>query len=120
MRTRFADFVAQNPELNVEQEPSGEIVIMSPTGAERSSINSEIARQLGNWAITNEGKTFDSSGMFTFANGAKRAPDAAWISAKRWDTVSVEDRKKFPHIAPDFVVASDKRQTACTAITYKR
>lgn len=104
MRSRFEEFVAQNPDLNVEQEPSGEIVIMSPTGAEGSSTNSEIARQLGNWAVTNGGKTFDSSGMFIFANGAKRAPDAAWISAKRWGTVSVQDRKKFPHIAPDFVI----------------
>jgi Uma2 family endonuclease len=104
MRTRFEEFVAQNPELNVEQEPSGEIVISSPTGAEGSSTNSEIARQLGNWAVANGGKTFDSSAMFIFANGAKRAPDAAWISAMRWDTVSVDDRKKFPHIAPDFVV----------------
>lgn len=104
MRARFAGFVGQNPELNVEQEPSGEIVIMSPTGAEGSSANSEISRQLGNWAVANGGKTFDSSGMFIFANGAKRAPDAAWISAKRWETVPVNDRKKFPQIAPDFVV----------------
>ena len=28
MRARFEAFVAQNPELNVEQESSGEIVIM--------------------------------------------------------------------------------------------
>ncbi len=104
MRARFEEFVVQNPELSVEQDPSGEIVIMAPTGAEGSSTNNEIGRQLGNWAVESGGKTFDSSGMFIFANGAKRAPDAAWISDKRWNTVPIEDRKKFPHIAPDFVV----------------
>ncbi len=42
--------------------------------------------------------------MFVFANGAKRSPDAAWIAKEHWETVPPGDRKKFPHIAPDFVV----------------
>lgn len=104
MRARFDDFVTHNPDLNVEQESSGEIVIMAPTGAEGSSANSEITRQLGNWAIANGGKTFDSSCMFVLANGAKRSPDAAWIAEARWQTLLPEERKKFPRIAPDFVI----------------
>ena len=104
MRARFEGFVSQNPELNVEQESSGEIVIMSPTGAEGSSANSEITCQLTSWSRNTGGKTFDSSAMFVFANGAKRSPDAAWIAQERWETVPLVDRKKFPHIAPDFVV----------------
>jgi hypothetical protein len=70
MRARFEGFVAQNPELNVEQESSGEIVIMSPTGAEGSSANCEITYQLTSWSRHGGGKTFDSSAMFVFANGA--------------------------------------------------
>jgi Uma2 family endonuclease len=104
MRARFDDFVAQNPDLNVEQEPSGEIVIMAPTGAEGSSANSEITYQLVSWCHVAGGKTFDSSCMFVLANGAKRSPDAAWITDKRWQTIPPAERKKFPRIAPDFVI----------------
>ena len=104
MLARFEDFVQQNPHLVVEQECSGEIVIMAPTGAEGSSSNSEIARQLGNWAIQAGGRVFDSSAMFILANGAKRSPDAAWIQTDRWMAVPDVDRKKFPQIAPDFVI----------------
>ena len=104
MLARFDEFVSQNPHLVLEQDCTGEVIIMPPTGAEGSSSNSEIARQLGNWAITAGGRVFDSSAMFILGNGAKRSPDAAWIQTDRWDALPIEERKKFPHIAPDFVI----------------
>ena len=104
MLARFDEFVDQNRHLNLEQDCSGEIVIMPPTGAEGSSSNSEIARQLGNWAINSSGQVFDSSALFILPSGAKRSPDAAWIRSDRWQSLTKGDRKKFPHIAPDFVV----------------
>jgi len=42
--------------------------------------------------------------MFILANGAKRSPDAAWITSERWDALPSEERKSFPAIAPDFVI----------------
>jgi len=42
--------------------------------------------------------------MFILANGAKRSPDAAWITSERWDALPPEERKSFPAIAPDFVI----------------
>ncbi len=104
MRVRFDEFVLNNPDLVVEQEPSGEITIMSPAGAAGSSLNSEIAMQIGNWSRQFGGKVFDSSAMFVFASGAKRSPDAAWIAIDRWLAIPSEDRKRFPPIAPDFVL----------------
>ena len=104
MRARFNEFLEHNPELIVEQDPSGEIIVMSPAGASSARSNSEIARQLGNWAIEYGGWTFDSSAMFILPNGAKRSPDAAWISAERWDALPPEQREKFPSMAPDFVL----------------
>lgn len=104
MLARFDEFVRQNPDLIVEQDSSGEIVIMAPAGAEGSSKNSEIARQLGNWSVKSGGRVFDSSALFVLPRGEKRSPDAAWIQADRWQKLPSEDRKAFPRIAPDFVV----------------
>lgn len=104
MRARFMEFVLENPDLNVEQDPSGEIVIMAPAGAQGSSKNSEIAFQLTGWARQHGGWSFDSSAMFVLANGAKRSPDAAWIQPERWEAVPASEREQFPTIAPDFVI----------------
>ena len=104
MRARFLAFVLENPDLNVEQDFSGEIVIMPPAGAQVSSMNSEIAFQLTGWARKYGGWSFDSSAMFVLANGAKKSPDAAWIGAERWAAVPVTEREQFPKIAPDFVI----------------
>jgi len=73
MRSRFDEFIQQNPDSVVEQDPSGELVIMSPAGAEGSSKNSDITFQLTRWAREYGGAVFDSSAMFVFANGAKRS-----------------------------------------------
>ncbi len=104
MLARFDEFVLQNPDLVVEQDSTGEIVIMAPAGAEGSSKNSEIARQLGNWSVKAGGRVFDSSALFDLPGGQKRSPDAAWIQADKWQKLPSEERKAFPHIAPDFVI----------------
>ncbi|MGB0524792.1 MAG: Uma2 family endonuclease, partial [Flammeovirgaceae bacterium] len=37
-------------------------------------------------------------------NGAMRAPDAAWMSNERWQSLTKEERLKFPPICPEFVI----------------
>lgn len=41
---------------------------------------------------------------FILPNGSKKSPDAAWVELSRWESLTPEDRKKFPPLAPDFVV----------------
>lgn len=42
-------------------------------------------------------------------------PDAAWVKLERWETLTSEQRKKFPPIIPDFLIElrseSDRLQT---------
>jgi Uma2 family endonuclease len=90
--------------LVVEQNSNGEIVIMSPTGGESSERNAELIFQLRGWAKQFGGATFDSSVIFCLPDGSKRSPDASWISAERWMSLSQEDRRKFPPMVPDFVI----------------
>ncbi|NEQ21818.1 MAG: Uma2 family endonuclease, partial [Microcoleus sp. SIO2G3] len=50
------------------------------------------------------GVCFDSSTCFKLPNGADRSPDVSWIKQERWDTLTSEQKEKFPPIAPDFVL----------------
>jgi len=100
----FEEIVALNPELRIEQAANGEVVFVTPTGGESGRRNSELIVQLGNWAKTYGGNVFDSSTLFRLPNGAKRSPDASWISHPRWQAISSEQRKAYPPLSPDFVV----------------
>ena len=100
----FEEFVALNPELKVEQNANGEIVIVTPTGSEGASRNVEISAQLHRWSKAFGGKTFDSSVLFTLPDGSKRGPDASWIAMDRWEALSKVDREAFAPICPDFVI----------------
>ncbi len=98
------DIVANNPELKIEQNALGEVIIMSPTGGESGAKNLNMGAQLHRWTEAYGGQAFDSSTLFRLPNGAKRSPDASWISMERWNALSREDRKKFPPLCPDFLI----------------
>lgn len=94
-----------NRDLKIERNATGELVFMSPTGAEGEERNFNLIGQL--WAWTTEDDTgvgFGSSGGFTLPNGAVRSPDAAWIKKSRWQGIEPELRKRFAPLCPDFVV----------------
>ncbi|KYC40748.1 hypothetical protein WA1_24220 [Scytonema hofmannii PCC 7110] len=101
----FYELVKANPEMKFECTASGELVIVSPTGGETGNQNFELYLELGIWnRQQNLGKAFDSSTCFKLPNGANRSPDITWIKLERWESLSFEQRQKFPPIAPDFVV----------------
>jgi Uma2 family endonuclease len=37
-------------------------------------------------------------------NNAMRSPDVSWIKKEKWEALPKEDRKRFAHICPDFVI----------------
>ena len=94
-----------NPEVKFERTSVGELIVMPPTGGETGNRNAKLTIRLGNWAEADgTGITFDSSTGFKLPNGANRSPDAAWILLTRWETLTPEQRCRFPPIAPDFVI----------------
>ncbi len=115
----FEEFVALNPDLRVEQNRNGEIVIVSPAGSESASRNGEVTYQLQSWSKSFGGKTFDSSVLFTLPDGSKRGPDASWIAMSRWETLSKEDREAFAPICPDFVVELRSRSDRLKGLQQK-
>lgn len=98
-------FCVANKGLRIERNLKGQIEIMPPTGIETSFNNNELGRRLGNWNYEKRlGFISESNGGYMLPSGAMRTPDVAWISKERWATVPTEDRKKFAHICPDFVI----------------
>lgn len=74
----------QYDDYMLEYTAEGELIIMPPTDPETSQRNLKLGGQLDRWADQDgRGIATESSGGFTLPNGARRAPDAAWISHER-------------------------------------
>ena len=98
-------FCRANPELRIERNEKGQIVIMPPTGIETSFRNSDLNFRIYAWNIQSRlGRVSDSNGGYTLPDSSMRAPDVAWISKERLATVPSSDLKKFAHVCPDFVI----------------
>jgi Uma2 family endonuclease len=98
-------FSAANEWLRLERDVNGELIVMSPTGAEGSSWNAEINADLTVWARRDgRGRVFDSNGGFTLPDGSVRAADAAWVSLDRWNALTREQRQGYAPICPEFVI----------------
>lgn len=101
----FYQLCQNNPDVKLERTATGELVVMSPTGGETGDRNRRLTQRLGNWTDEdNTGLSFDSSTGFKLPNGAERSPDAAWVRLERWQSLTLEQQRKFPPLAPDFVV----------------
>jgi Uma2 family endonuclease len=102
---QFYHLCQNNHDLKFERTAKGELIIMSPVGGESGNREADLIIDLGIWnRQTQLGYTFSSSTIFKLPNGADRSPDAAWIQQKRWEALTPEQRRRFPPIAPDFVI----------------
>jgi len=101
----FFQLCQSNKNLRLERTATGELIIMSPTGGETSNRNGRLTQQLFNWADADgTGVAFDSSGGFKLPSGADRSPDAAWVRLERWNSLTISEQQRFPHLCPDFIV----------------
>lgn len=101
----FYNLCQANRELKLERTAKGELVVMSPTGGEGGRQEADLIIDLGLWnRQTRLGIAFSSSTGFKLPNGAERSPDAAWVRLDRWEALSPQQRRKFPPLAPDFVI----------------
>jgi Uma2 family endonuclease len=102
---QFEQLCQDNPDRAFELTKDGELEIMPPTGGESGYQESNLMIDLGNWNRTvGLGVTFSSSTAFILPNGAERSPDAAWVEKSRWEALTPAQRKKFPPLAPDFLI----------------
>ena len=101
----FYQLCRNNPDVKFERTATGELVVMSPVGGEGGKREADLITDLNIWNRQAKlGVVFSSSAGFKLPNGADRSPDAAWVKQERWDALSPEQQRKFPPIAPDFVI----------------
>lgn len=116
----FYALCQNNPDMRLERNADGDVVIMPPTGGETSRRNAEIIVQLGIWARRDgTGVLFDSSGGFRLPNGTVRAPDVAWVAKERLEGLNAEERRRFLPLCPDFVVELRSESDALYAVQEK-
>lgn len=102
---QFYEFCRTNPDLRIERNANGEVIVMPPAFSDIGNRNFKISQQVGNWADEDDtGEVFDSSAGFTLPNGATRSPDTAWIRLDRWNALLPAQQASFAPIVPDFVV----------------
>ena len=102
---QFYQLCQTNRDVRFERTAEGELIVMPPTGGETGKRNGDIFGELWAWNKQQKlGIAFDSSTGFKLPNGADRSPDAAWVRLEGWEALTPEQRRKFPPLAPDFVV----------------
>jgi len=101
----FVLFCQEMADFRVERASDGTILIMEPAFPYTGRFNVEVSTEVSLWN-RREGKgiVFDSSTGFTLPNSSVRSPDTSWIAIEKWNTVSLEDRNRFTHISPDFII----------------
>lgn len=102
---QFYQLCIHNPEMAIEQNAQGVLIVMPPVGGESGNQEMELGTDLALWNRQSKlGKVFSSSTVFQLPIGSKRSPDAAWVELSRWEALTSEQRRRFPPIAPDFVM----------------
>ena len=113
---QFYQLCINNPDIPLERNAQGALIVMSPVGGESGNYEMEFGTDLGIWnRQTQLGKVFSSSTLFKLPGGGDRSPDVAWVELSRWQALTPEQRQKFPPIAPDLVIElrsrTDKLET---------
>jgi Uma2 family endonuclease len=117
---QFYQLCIHNPQLVIERNAKGVLIVMSPVGGDSGNREADYIIDLGNWnRQTKLGKVFSSSTLFKLPGGSDRSPDAAWIELSRWQALTPEQRKRFPPIAPDFVIELRSRTDDLTMLQEK-
>ncbi|WP_392532015.1 Uma2 family endonuclease [Nostoc sp. C117] len=102
---QFYQLCLANRDLPLEMNAAGELIIVPPVGGESGNQEAGLIADLEIWNRQAKlGKVFSSSTIFILPNGAKRSPDAAWVKLERWEALTLEQRKKFPPLVPDFAI----------------
>jgi len=97
------DLSQRNPGYQMERARDGRLIV-TPTGGRSGARSAEVLAQLHHWNRRLDlGVAFDSSTGFSLPDGSILSPDAAWIDAERWNSLSRQEQEAYPPLCPDAV-----------------
>lgn len=101
----FVEFCAENDHLRIEQDKNGKLIIMPPVNLEGGTREGIAYGYLFNWWLSyQKGRVLSPSTGFKLPDKSTRASDGSWVSDERLSRLQPEDWKRFPRLAPDFVI----------------
>jgi len=104
-RQCFDELVAANPDLRIELQGDGTIIVMAPAGGESDYQSTEVSAQLRSWAkMDGRGKAFGSSLGCNLPDGSTLSPDAAWIPNDMLNALPKAKRRTYLPLVPPFIV----------------
>lgn len=104
-RGQFYQLCQNNPDLILERDPQGKLIIMSPVGGESGAQEASLIFKVSLWNDQSQlGIVFSSSTIFSLPQGGDRSPDVAWVSRYNWEKLTHAEREGFPPICPDFII----------------
>lgn len=116
----FFTFCTANPDLQIEQDKHGKIIIMAPVGFDSGYYEGEAFGELRNWnRLNGMGRTFSPSTGFKLPDGSTHSADAAWISNEKIAKLTPDQRKRFAPIVPDFVIEVRSESDGITRLKRK-
>jgi Uma2 family endonuclease len=114
----FWQICEENPDLRLERDANGELIVMTPSFGGTSSRNTYIIRMLANWADEDgRGTVLESNAGCQLKDGSVLCPDAAWISFDRWTPPSIEQDAPVP--CPEFVIELRSKTDRLAALQQK-
>jgi Uma2 family endonuclease len=109
-----------NKGIRIEREPTGELVLMTPTGSRTGKKNFHLTTVFGLWAERDDrGYGFDSNTGFTLPDGSMRSPDVSWVEKSRWDALTEEQQDVYSPICPQFVIELRSKSDPLSALQAK-
>ncbi len=104
-KEEFMDLADRYPDLQLEREKSGKIIVMTPVKAGSGRRESIVSFHLNLWNYqTKKGETFSASTGIELPDGSIKSPDCAWVSAEKFNQLSPREiEEEFLQLVPDFV-----------------
>lgn len=104
-RAEFLKLAERYPDLQLEREKNGNILITTPVKTGSGRRESKISFFINLWNYeTKKGETFSASTGIELPDGSIKSPDCAWMTEERFAQLSAEEIEgEFLKLIPDFV-----------------
>lgn len=101
---QFVHFCEMNEIVRIERSADGLLELSPLLVGDGGARTIQVIMALGMWERTDETGVAVTNAGFILPNTAMRAPTAAWVTKSRLARLTIEDKRGFFPLCPDFVI----------------